>query len=317
MSCLSFDSGDNGTPIAIARNGEYDGKVLYLHTSDVKTNSNPKYQINALKVFKGITGIKPAEKTKIMLKMQEALDKGIEPEKLIDLADNIKIVYSNIYKDAQKHHKIELPGDSVFSPIPPTDPDKRFIAYLAGASGSGKSYMARTYVEAYRKLYPKRPVYLVSKLQEDETLDNTKGGPLIRIPVESIVNDYPDIDELENSLIVFDDYDTLPKKEGDIILNLIEDICTMGRHKCISLILCSHRLNDYKRTRIILSESHYIVVYPNATSYKPLCYLLENYGGLDKENIKELKKLGRWVLVHRMYPQYILSNQTCNLPHTQ
>jgi len=46
---------------------------------------------------------------------------------------------------------------------------------LRDASGSGKSHIAKGVAERYMKQFPDRDVYLVSKLEEDETLDNMKG----------------------------------------------------------------------------------------------------------------------------------------------
>ena len=48
------------------------------------------------------------------------------------------------------------------------------LFYLYGASGSGKSFFMKEVANNYKKMYPKREVYLISKLNEDKTLDTLK-----------------------------------------------------------------------------------------------------------------------------------------------
>jgi len=58
-----------------------------------------------------------------------------------------------------------------------------------------------------------------------------------------------------------------------------------------------------------------LVLYPLATSQKALKYVCEHYGGLDKEDICGLKKRGRWVMIHKNYPSYVLSAHEANMLH--
>lgn len=54
-------------------------------------------------------------------------------------------------------------------------------------------------------------------------------------------------------------------------------------------------------------EATHLVIYPMATSFKAMSYILQSYVGMSKEDIKECKSLGRWVCVHKHYPQYLIS----------
>jgi ABC-type multidrug transport system ATPase subunit len=47
--------------------------------------------------------------------------------------------------------------------------ESRELVAIRGASGSGKSYIARGLAEKYKKMFPDRQVYLISKLLEDST----------------------------------------------------------------------------------------------------------------------------------------------------
>ena len=213
---------------------------------------------------------------------------------------------------------IDLPDDLFFQPLPDTDKNKRNIWYNAGASGCGKSYTAKTIANNYVKLYPKRPIYIVSKLDQDETIDSIQGN-VKRLNYREFEDNPPDINEFYDCMIIFDDFDTIsPKKVLDRVLNFIDDISIMGRkHKDkqgnISMVVISHFLTNYKKTRLILNECDFMTLFPQATSTHALNYVLKNYVGMDKNDVQKLKKLGRWVMIHKMYPQYVLSQQKAYL----
>jgi hypothetical protein len=129
------------------------------------------------------------------------------------------------------------------------------------------------------------------------------------------VDDYPSIDEFKDCLLIFDDWDTLEKKEFAVVHKLIEDLAIQGRHTRTSMLILSHYLTNYSKTRLILGEAQYLVLYPLATSQKALKYVCEHYGGLDKEDMASLKKRGRWILIHKNYPSYVISAHEANMLH--
>jgi Cdc6-like AAA superfamily ATPase len=212
------------------------------------------------------------------------------------------------YSTDKNGRDIKLPPDSSFLLLPSPKKDKREIFYVAGASGSGKSYQARGMAERYKKLFPDREIYLISKLPEDETLDTMKTGKPRRIIVETLeTNPIDDISVFTNSLVIFDDYDTFPAPMDKIVQKLIDDIATMGRHHNISMMCLSHYLTNYKRTRLLLNEASHFIVYPQATSHHGLKGLLGNHLGMDADDVKKLRGLGRWVCIHKCFPQYLVS----------
>jgi hypothetical protein len=203
---------------------------------------------------------------------------------------------------------IRLPPDSQFQILPSPKKDKREIYYVAGASGSGKSYQARGLAERYKKLFPDREIYLISKLNEDETLDTMKTGKPKRIRVDSLATDpIKDISIFANSMVIFDDYDTFPAPMDKIVLQLIDDIATMGRHHTITMCCLSHYLTNYKRTRLLLNEATHFIVYPQATSAHALKQLLGNHLGMEPDEVKKLRSMGRWVCLHKQFPQWLVS----------
>lgn len=234
-----------------------------------------------------------------------------------DKTHHDKLLYIDINKSGT--HSIEIHDGIAFQPIPSVHEEKRDIYYIAGASGSGKSYIARTIANNYKKMFPEREIYLISKLDYDETLDKMDVPPK-RIDYTTLKDNPLDINELSNSLIIFDDYDTItPKKDLDAVLNLINDIAIMGRKHHeeqgnISMLCLTHYLTNYKSTRLILNEANFFIIYPQATSYHALYYLLNTHVGMTKEDIKKMKKLNsRWVLIHKNFPQYMLSQHNCKI----
>jgi len=315
MPNLSFERSKGSTPIAIVKGGDYDKEVLYLNSDDSKIKK-PKKEINALnyaKDFKNL-GLKTNERTIMMYKLQEAMMKGIPPHMLME-NDNVKNLYSKIQEDDKNDTSIELPTDSSFQLIPTPDPKVRQVWYITGQSGSGKSYIARGLAEHYKKIFPEREIYLISKLNEDSTLDSMKVGKPKRINVQSLMDDPPDIKEFENCMIIFDDYDSFPDKTGKVVQQLIDDLAIQGRHTNTTMLCLTHFTTNYKKTRLLLGETTNIVVYPQSTSSHALKYLLGTHFGMPKEELAELKKMGRWVSIGKNYPSYLISEHTAKLLH--
>jgi hypothetical protein len=319
MPSLSFDS-EGGRPIARVKGGEYDNEVLYLHEDAPgggagSKQKRPKHQFNRQRYIKALPSIKPAERTKAFARLEEALAKGIAPDHLTGESDEVKRVYERIVKDATSDKSIELDDAGMFELLPSPDPKRREVWYIAGQSGSGKSYIAKGLAHYYHKLYPDRGVYLVSKLNEDSTLDALKF--LKRINIQSFIDDYPDLDEFKDCMVIFDDYDTLTGEAEKVITKIVDDLAIMGRHTNTTMLCLSHYLTNYKKTRLLLNEATHIVVYPLSTSYHALRYLLKNYVGVDEEDLKRQRKLGsRWLAYAKGFPQFMISQKNAEILHT-
>jgi ABC-type dipeptide/oligopeptide/nickel transport system ATPase component len=224
-----------------------------------------------------------------------------------------KLVYLNTEtaKNIKGSISVDIPYDCSFEILPNTDENKRDVFYVAGASGSGKSYIATQIAKNYNKLYPDREIFIVSKLDDDSTINNS-GLNIQRIDWRKLINNF-DINIFFNCMVIFDDCDTIEGKEGKLLKNVIDDIAIMGRKHTdgqgnITLLFLTHYLTNYKSTRLILNEATHLILYPQNSSYHQLLYILKNYVGLDDDETKQLKKLGsRWICIHKNYPQYIIS----------
>jgi hypothetical protein len=307
MPSLSFDKVKGARPIAIVKGGENNGQVLYIHEDDHK-GKKPKLEINPNKYATELREIKPQERTKLIARLQEAHNKDLAPDQLVGETALGAKLYERILHDAKEATRIDLTDDSQFQLLPSPDPKKREVFYIAGASGSGKSHIAKGIAECYSKLFPDRSVYLISKLEEDSTLDKMEPPPK-RIKIQSLIDDYPAIEEFEDCCVIFDDYDTFTGNAEKVIHKLIDDLATMGRHTNTTMLCLSHYLTNYKKTRLLLNEATHIVVYPMATSFHALGYLLKTHIGMTKDDVRDLKKMGRWVCIYKHYPQWLVSTQ--------
>jgi hypothetical protein len=311
MPSLSFDKGKNGKGVAIVKGGDYDNEILYIHDDDMSGGKKPKLEINSLTYAKELKPYKSSERVKILNRLGEALSKDIDVENLIEPPE-IKELYKKVRGDGKKNIEITLPMDSHFELLPSSDVKKREVWYVAGASGSGKSYIAKEYAKYYQKLFPERSVYLISKLTSDETLDKIKPK---RIDVSTLVSDYPDVEEFRECLVIFDDIDCFTGNTLKAVHQLIDDLAITGRHAHTSIMFLTHYITNYKKTRLILNESTHFVVYPQATSYHSLRYLLKTHIGMEDDEIKHLRKLGRWVCISKNYPQTLIASQYAKLLH--
>jgi hypothetical protein len=196
-----------------------------------------------------------------------------------------------------------------FQPIP-NKKTERSIRYVTGASGSGKSYYTKAYADEYHKLFPKRDIYLISSISEDSSIDKIKG--LSRIKLEGdFMTDNVTAETFKDSLLIFDDTDCLTNKVQKLkVDNVLNSVLETGRHFQVEVVYTSHLACNGKETRRILNECKSVTIFPSGLGGKSMKYLLDNYFGLDKEQIKKIKKLNsRWVTIQKGFPMIVLSDK--------
>jgi len=189
-------------------------------------------------------------------------------------------------------------------------PDKqkeRQILYITGASGSGKSYYTYLYCEQYKKLFPKNPIYLISSINDDSSIDKIKG--LKRFDLNpKFIETHIGVEDFKNSMVIFDDTDCITNKILRTKINgLLGLILETGRHFNTSCIYTSHVPSAGLDTKKILNESHSITIFPSALGGRALKNLLENYLGFDKDQRKKIRQVkSRWITITKTYPMTVL-----------
>ena len=94
---------------------------------------------------------------------------------------------------------VPLPNQSIVEKI-----------YVSAPSGAGKSTWVGSWISEFKKMFRDDELFLFSSVEEDEALD--RHDP-IRIELgEDLIDDPIEPEELSNSLVVFDDTDTIRSK---------------------------------------------------------------------------------------------------------
>ena len=199
--------------------------------------------------------------------------------------------------------------EQTFQQIPNITTERQ-ILYVTGASGSGKSYFTKAFTDQYKKIYPKREVYLFSSIADDSSIDKVKNLRRIKLTPEFLQDDIT-AQDFKDSLVIFDDTDCITDKKMKIkITGILNSILETGRHFNTSCIYTSHVACAGRDTKKILNEAHSITIFPHGLGGRSLKYLLSDYLGFDKEQIKRIKKLNsRWVSILKTFPMVVLSDK--------
>jgi hypothetical protein len=284
-----------GTPLASYTNKL--GKKKFIYSSEDTCGSGNIKNIEGVADY--IEKLMNDKKIKLSDSEIKLLGKALK-SKNKPASSKLGRIYDDITLVDKKSKVIHIENGDV---MPVWNPDcEREVFYIAGMSGSGKSVFAGKLINNYKKLFPKNNVFLFSNKPEDPALDKEK---IFRIGLDDdLLDDQFDLNDLRNKLIVFDDVEANKNKYIQEELDRLRDlILQQGRSYHISFIYISHLLNDGKKTRTIINESHKIVVFPKYTTFHSLSYCLERYLGFGKPEIKRLKELkSRYACISK-FPQ--------------
>lgn len=266
----------------------FDGEVLENIISNYIQNMNVR--IN----FKQIEELK-----KSLLNQEEPENEILR--KLYKIA-NLKI-------NDKKEREIMI-KDADIEPI--INPNvERQVFYVSGMSGSGKSTYVNKIINSYTKFFKNNKVYLFSNKEEDESYTNKN---IIRVKLdEELIHEPIELDEIKNSMVIFDDIEGVPNKKIMNELDRLRDvILQQGRSYKVYFCYVSHLANNYKQTRTILNECHSITIFPAMTTTYSLKYLLEKYFGFGKDDIKKLLSLeSRWITIFKLPCLFVLHENGC------
>ena len=200
--------------------------------------------------------------------------------------------------------------DEYFQLIPNSNKERSCNA-IFGQAGSGKSYWCCNYIKEYIKLYPKRPIYLFTTITSDiGCLKDIKKIKIIELNKEFAHDDIP-MEELKESLCLFDDIDNIRDKQlKKKLFQTLNDCLQVGRKFKIEVLITFHVATAGNDTKIILNECNSVSFNYRTFGNRSLKYLLDSYLGMDKKQIERLKKLdGRMVTVCKTYPKVVLGEK--------
>jgi hypothetical protein len=146
-------------------------------------------------------------------------------------------------------------------------------------------------------------------LKDDESLDKLKPK---RVMIDDrLVSEPLMAEDFAESLVIFDDIDVISNKaHREAVYKVLNQILEIGRHYKIFCVVTNHLPTAGNDTRRILNEAHSITYFPHSGSARQVNYLLMNYVGLDKDDIKILKKSkSRWATIYKNYPQVAMTER--------
>lgn len=197
--------------------------------------------------------------------------------------------------------------DGKLFPLP--ELDKRECIFISGPAGSGKSTYVAEYIDYYKSIHSRNDIYLFSKINDDKAFKKYE-KKIIKIPLdESLMSEPIESEDVKNSLVIFDDVDTITdKKLQEFIDKLRDDLLECGRHQNIYILNTGHNLLNWKKTKVVLNESTGVVFFPRSGAAHAIKGFLTKYCGLDREQVAKIFHLdSRWVYINKSYPLYVVS----------
>jgi hypothetical protein len=292
-----------GTPIAVIKYPENNSKLVYITEDHEENIENIDYD-NIETDFVNFKGNTRINKQINIQKLKHYLKNNAEP-----FEEDLKENYRHNKKLITERSKYEMQANGgQVELLPPIKGSMRFV--IAGMTGSGKSTQVRAYVEKYHKMFPDNKVFLFSQHENDPIYDKINYFMRIKID-EEIVDDPITIEELKNSLCVFDDVDNIQDNAiSKAMVKLINDINCNGRHHNISSIVTLHILMNYQKTKSLLSDVSGAMLFLTGSKYAINRYL-KMYAGLDAQQIKKITSLkSRWFYISLTVPQYVISEHS-------
>jgi hypothetical protein len=132
-----------------------------------------------------------------------------------------------------------LAGGSSSSFLP--SQNERDVLYVCGKSGSGKSYHIKNYCLEFHKEHPKYPIYLISPKKDDTSFQEIKKYMTQLRLDDEFINTEIGLDDLTNSMIIFDDVESIcDKRLREKVFKLLNLCMTCGRSSHVSVAVVSH-----------------------------------------------------------------------------
>ena len=233
--------------------------------------------------------------------LENALSSGLEPED----EELTKIFYDCKEWIKKRNSKIILRDTKLkFEYLPSNKFIERVL--VSGISGSGKSTWSSHYIKNYLKQNKKNPFYVISNVAEDEVID--KLNP-VRLEPYDVATEGMTIDEVENSIMLIDDVDTIENSSiRKAVRSFVNNMLEVSRHYKTNLIITSHHIQNYQQTRTQLNESNIVVLFMKSNA-RAIKNYLKSYENFTEDQINRFLNLNsRWGMLFKGfdYPPFVL-----------
>lgn len=177
-----------------------------------------------------------------------------------------------------------------FEPIIPYNVE-RWVCYIYGKAGNGKSLLASQLALQYKTLNPKNKVFYICSTDIKEDRNFSKFDFVMPLDADKIYSfDMSQDDEremikklLSNSLVIFDDLDMA--KNRKLVTALQFKLIEVGRKFGISVLIVTHINCAGHTTKMILNELDMYFCFKAGLKNNRL---LELYNGYKKEDLEKI-----------------------------
>lgn len=216
--------------------------------------------------------------------------------------------------------KTKNPERTLFPCFQPRTPDHNNRIFVSAPTGAGKTTFVSTVIQEYKNRDPDKHVYIFSPYERDKSIDT-------RLNPEDYTRITPDDytrEALKNSFVVCDDIESLEDDKAQKKMNtMIKRLLQAGRHDLIDTCLINHTLMDYQKTKKIIGESNYVVLFPNNGNDAEIENYLKSYVfGRSKSQQPEIDRIvrmpmteSRWVVIHKGSPMYVVTEKKLYFPN--
>lgn len=226
---------------------------------------------------------------------------------------------ARVKHDSTKIYVKDGPGPTLFESsglqfVPYMMKGQRVAVYVVGAAGSGKSVWIANAV----KTLPKKKTLLFTTASDlDPAFDEERVKLCDYMSDPSVLDDFT-IDDLEDTICIFDDFDNSTNAKVNTKMQaIIRTVLENGRKLKIDVFVVSHNPRDYQRTRTLILECSTFVVFPQTNRAATMRFLKEYFDD-DKAFLEKIKRTadgGRftWVALHKSVPRYMVTERSARL----
>lgn len=181
---------------------------------------------------------------------------------------------------------------------------ERLSFFIAGPPGCGKSVTTAQILS----LFPTQIKYLFTDIKEKDRAFQDIDFRRVKMTKEVLENlSLDDLTKEGDCWCVFDDIDKIRNPTiSKLLTALMDNIIANGRShggNTINIIVTSHSLSDYKRTKYSIENCDYWVIFPNKTIKSQLITLLKKIG-LEKTDLSRYNR----VIIHRSTPLFMITD---------
>ena len=237
------------------------------------------------------------------------------------LTERFETNYFKQYQVIQPDRRLEL--------MMPYNLERGLRMYISGPPRSGKSHLIGQLIREYIRHHPDRNIFMFSQVNSDRAIDEVIEDAsrslrwdrrlFTRIDLKTIMETEINVDDFRGeygSLCVFDDIDKITDKVLQKRVDGIKDaILATGRDHDyngtdIDLIVSNHSSLEHHRTKELLNQATYVVIFPKGTSDHHLRTVCMKYCGLNKAQVDKIVNTdSRYVIIHREMPLFVLEEK--------